>query len=138
MAAAEVVFDASVAAKVFITEPDSAAARALAGSGVALIAPDLVLAELTHIAVKRCRSGQITRPHAEAMIAAAPSLFTELTPTSHLADRALVLALDCGLSGYDATYLALAEKRGCDLVTADLQLLARASSAGLAIHARQP
>jgi predicted nucleic acid-binding protein len=136
MPGGEVVLDASVAVKVFITEAGSADARALATSGIQLIAPDFVLIEMTNVAAMRLRRGDILRGLAEAMVASAPKLFSELEPARDLVDRALGLAIDFGFSGYDATYIALAERRGCDLVTADGRMIARAAGAKLATTVR--
>ena len=132
----EVILDASVAAKVFITEADSESARALAGSGTQLIAPDLIFAEVASVAVKRLRRGDISLSLAEAMVGSLASLISEAVPIAGLANRAFKLAADHGLSAYDATYVALAEKRGCDLVTADLRLIALVSRSGLSVVVR--
>jgi predicted nucleic acid-binding protein len=134
----EAVIDASVAAKVFITEEGSDAARAFAVSGVRLLAPDLLLIELASVAAKRMTRGDIPRTLAEAMVAAAPGLPHELVPSAGLTSRAFALAADHGLSAYDSLYLALAEQRGCDLVTADLKLIARVAAAALPLVARAP
>jgi predicted nucleic acid-binding protein len=135
---AEAVLDASVAAKVFVTEVGSEAAEAFVFSGVRLIAPDLVLIELANVATKRFRRGEISRAVAERMAAVARTLFDELTPASGLVVRAFALAADHGFSTYDATYIALAEQRGCELVTADKRLLARAAEARLGLAMRTP
>src|ERR1700736_5676559 len=121
----EVVLDASVAAKFFIHEDGSEAAAVFVLSGVRLIAPNLVLIELANVAVKRLRQGHIPRAVAERMVATAASMFDELVPAGALLGRAFVLAADHGLSTYDALYVALAELRGRDLVTADGRLLDR-------------
>jgi len=136
--AAEAVIDASVAAKVFITEDGSPAARAFAASGVRLLAPDLIFVELASVAAKRLARGDIPRSLAEAMVAAAPGLPHETAPAAGLADRAFALAADHGVSAYDGLYLALAERRGCDLVTADQRLIAKVAAAGLRIVVRAP
>jgi predicted nucleic acid-binding protein len=133
---ADAVLDASVAAKVFITEVGSDAARRFVQSGVRLIAPDLVLVELANVAVKRVRQGMLPRAIGERMAAAAASLFSEIVPTDSLVASAFVLSADHGFSTYDATYVALAEQRGCQLVTADQRLIARAASAGVAADLR--
>jgi predicted nucleic acid-binding protein len=75
---------------------------------------------------------------AEAMVEAAPTLPHELVPGGGLAYRAFELAANHGLSAYDAMYLALSESRSCDLVTADLRLIAKAKAAGLAVVVREP
>lgn len=134
----ELVVDASVAAQLFITEDGSDAARALADSDARFVAPDLVLVELANVAVKRLRRGDIPHSLAEHMVGAARSLFQDLVPAASLMGRAFELAVQHGLSAYDATYVALAEARGCDVVTADLRLIARAATASLSVSVRAP
>jgi predicted nucleic acid-binding protein len=134
----EVVLDASVAAKVFIEEEGSRAAEALVLSGVRLVAPEFVLVELANVAVKRLRRGHFPRVAAERMIAASQTMFDELVPSNDLFQRAFTLACDHGLSTYDAMYVALAEARGCEMVSADLRLISRAAQAGLAVTIRAP
>ncbi|MFI4975724.1 MAG: type II toxin-antitoxin system VapC family toxin [Caulobacterales bacterium] len=134
----EVVVDASVAAKVFITEVGSDAARSLASSGIRMLAPDLIFVELANVAVKRMRRGDISRDMAADLVASAPGLLNEVVPATDLTARAFALACDHGISTYDAMYVALAEVRGCQLITADLRLIAKASEAGLAVELKQP
>src|SRR6516162_1495507 len=113
-----IVLDASVAAKCFLTELGSPAARRLAGSGLVLVAPDLVLVELTSVAVKKVRSGEIAAEAGAALTARAAELFDELEPTGPLLDDAYQLASRSRLSLYDSIYLALAVARGLELATA--------------------
>jgi predicted nucleic acid-binding protein len=134
----EVVLDASVAAKAFITEPGSDVARALIASNTRVVAPDFVLAELANVAVKRFRRGDISRAVAEDMVAMSRSAFDETISVESLTIPAFALAVDCGLSTYDALYVALAELRACDLVTADARLIAAVQAAGLDIVIREP
>jgi predicted nucleic acid-binding protein len=134
----EVVLDASVAAKAFITEPGSDVARALIASNTRTVAPDFVLAELANVAVKRFRRGDISRAVAEDMVAMSRNAFDETISAEPLTVRAFALAADCGLSTYDALYVALAELRACDLVTADARLIAAVQRAGLDIVIREP
>ena len=134
----EVVLDASVAAKVFIEEEGSRAAEAFVLSGVRLVAPEFVLVELANVAVKRLRSGHFPRAAAERMIATSQTMFDELVPSNDLFQRAFTLASDHGLSTYDAMYVALAEARDCEMVSADLRLISRAVQAGLAVTIRTP
>ena len=134
----EVVVDASVVAKLFISEDGSDAARALANSDVRFVAPDFVLVELANVAVKRLRRREISRELAERMTATSRSFFRELAPAASLTGRAFELAADHGLSTYDAVYVALGEARRCDVVTSDLRLIARAAAAGLSVAVRTP
>jgi predicted nucleic acid-binding protein len=125
------VLDASVIVKCFLLEDDSDAARAMVASGSPWIAPDLLLLEVASVALKALRRGLIERPLAEAMVSDAPKLLHAITPVREIADAALRIAIDTGVSAYDAAYLALAELRATSLVTADARLVARAESAGL-------
>jgi predicted nucleic acid-binding protein len=134
----ELVLDASVAAKLFITEAGSNAAKALAATDARFVAPDLVLVELANVAVKRLRRGDIPQAVAERIIALSRSIFRELEPGANLTKRAFELASSHGVSTYDAMYVALAEQRGCDLITADARLISRLEHAGLGISVRMP
>jgi predicted nucleic acid-binding protein len=134
----EVVLDASVAAKAFITEPGSDAARALIASDTLVVAPDFVLAELANVAVKRLRRGDISRAVAEAMVKSSRSAFDETVSVETLTRRAFALAADHGMSTYDALYVALAEHRACALVTADAKLIAAVRRTGLGVVVKAP
>ena len=127
----EVVLDASVAAKCFFTEEGSDAARRLAGSGIVLVAPDLIFAEISSVAAKRVRRGEVSRDLAQDAVNSLGDLIDIVTPTRLLSVRAFQLAADHGLSAYDGVYLALAELRRTTVVTADVKLIDRASQHGL-------
>jgi predicted nucleic acid-binding protein len=51
--------------------------------------------------------------------------YEELVPAASLRERAFAMALELGHPVYDCFYLALAERRRTQLVTADSRLLAR-------------
>jgi len=70
------------------------------------------------------------------MTARAADLFDELALTRPLLDDAYGLASRFNLALYDGVYLALAARRGVELVTADLRLVAAAGSAGMSAHVR--
>jgi predicted nucleic acid-binding protein len=133
---ASIVLDASVAAKCFVNEAGSHVARRLAGSGLVLIAPDLVLIELASVAAKKVRRAELSPDAGAQMIARAADLFDELTPTRPLLEPAYRIAAASSLSLYDSLYLALAGRQGLELVTADLKLVAAAAAAGLGEHVR--
>ena len=134
--AAEIVVDASVAAKLFFLEAGSEAARALALSEARLIAPDLLRIEMASIAARRVRADGLDEARAGRAVSALDEIVAEFRPAADLAERAFTLAARHGVSAYDATYLALAEQRGTVVVTADLRLVAKARSAGLGAHVR--
>ncbi|HYD45968.1 MAG TPA: type II toxin-antitoxin system VapC family toxin [Phenylobacterium sp.] len=131
---AEWVLDASVAVKCFITEPGSEAARQLVGSGVRIVAPEFVFAEIASVATKRARRGDIERAFAEEIVSSAPDLFDVTYPVGPLAQRAQQLSFDYAVSVYDGLYVALAESLEIAVMTADLRLERRLE--GSAISAR--
>lgn len=131
MSAAAVV-DASVLVKLFLQEPDSQAARALVGSGRALLGPEHTTVEVASAMVRRFRTGGLTRSEAEQALAAVRQFFLRgsfaLTADADLLPRAEEIALDSKHALKDCLYVALAEREKCDLVTADVTLLVRAGA----------
>jgi predicted nucleic acid-binding protein len=132
----ELVLDASVAAKCFFTEDGSDEARALVLSGARLIAPELIFAEIASVAAKGVRRGLIPNALARDAVAGLRNLLDETKPIADVAPRAFAMAAAHGLSAYDGCYLALAEARGTQMVTADAKLVTRATEAGLAALVR--
>jgi len=57
-------------------------------------------------------------------------------PDDVLVLRAMDLARDAAITAYDASYIALAERLGCDLVTADLKLIRKTRNVELACTVR--
>ena len=133
----EWVVDASVAAKLFLTETGSEEARAFFSAEGVLIAPDLILVELASIAAKQVRSGAIDAAAGQSMLRRAPALFDRLFAEGPLLPRAYALASAHPISVYDGLYIALSEMRGATLVTADLKLVDKMRRAQVAgrVHA---
>ena len=75
-----------------------------------------------------------TRPGEEIVEQSLISLFElalhVVAPDGNNTVHAARLSRELGLTLYDATYLALAESLGCDLLTADRRLARRAARAG--------
>ena len=120
-----IVVDASVALRWCFQLDGSDRAEELLRSDDHLIAPDLVIAEITNAAWKFVI---FDRMMAEAAISAVREIakaFEELVPTSLLKDRALALAIELRQPAYDCIYLALAEQSTSPLVTADDRLIRR-------------
>jgi len=125
------VLDASVALKWVLIEPDAAKARQFRDDfrkGIhELIAPDSFVLEIAHALTKAERRG---------MIRDAAGLWTDLMttgpqffPLQPLTPRAIQIASLARVSVYDCLYLALAERDGCELLTADARLVNSLSSA---------
>lgn len=128
---AEVVLDASMAAKCYFLEPGQQRAVALVLSGIIILAPDLIFSEIANVAAKKFRRGQVSLDLAQDAVADIGTLINEVISASSLALAGFNLAASHGFSAYDGIYLALAELRGAVLATADERLIARANKVGL-------
>lgn len=130
------VVDASVAFKWLIpdaAEEDVPAAKALLvdhmEGRVEIAAPALLYYEVANILL----FGR-SRPRVEEAAEALSDLFfiplVVAAPTPDVAEAALRLATQLGLSYYDASYVALAEALDCVLITADQRLAHRTRAGG--------
>jgi predicted nucleic acid-binding protein len=119
------VVDASVAA-LWVLEQDRSTQALAVRSEPPLIAPSLIAAEIGSALWKAIRRGDVTRANALAAIETALLPFDALIPMEELRRRALELAIELNHPIYDCFYLALAEREGCALMTADARLLAAA------------
>lgn len=119
------VVDASVAAKWLVEEAASSQARSVLSSGATLLAPELIVAEISNVAWKKLGRQEISNEHALAMIRLLPRLLDNLAILAPLAEAALTIARDLQHPAYDAFYLALAEREGAVLVSDDQRLLSR-------------
>ena len=119
-----VVVDASAIGAIMFGEPEGPALAAHL-DGETLLAPALLDAELTNLALKKARKRPEAGPEILLSLQAALSL-----PVSRIAvpgAEVFVLASQTGLTTYDASYLWLAQSRDAELVTLDAAL-ERASS----------
>jgi predicted nucleic acid-binding protein len=129
----EVCVDASIAVKVVVTEPDSDKADALfdewANNGTRLIAPAFFDVETDSILRQKVMLRREMQPEqAEMAWAKLQNMPIQQLSVVGQRQRAWEISIDLGLATvYDATYLALAELRGCEFWTADERLLNRAT-----------
>lgn len=120
-----IVVDASVLANaVGDDEDDGRAARSELKAAGDLAAPDLVDVETVAVLRKRWLARAITEERFAEAITDLQQFDFERVPTLRLVRRAYELRAN--VSAYDATYVALAEALGCELLTAD-QRLAKAN-----------
>jgi predicted nucleic acid-binding protein len=124
------VVDASVAAKWVLPEPDSDRAAALRNIEPNLIAPELVIAEIGSAVWKRARLGELTVQDALEAVLTATGIIRTLYPLGDLAARATEMAIALDHPVYDCFYLALAEREGAPIVTADRRLTTAATKLG--------
>lgn len=122
-----VVVDASLAAKWALPEPYTEQAFELAGrwanEGITLIAPSLILAEISNAIYKRVRRRELDLKTAQQAIRVVLEFGIEIREEAGLQEHILALADELKMpTTYDAHYLALAEKYGCDFWTGDAKL----------------
>ncbi|MEY4634326.1 MAG: hypothetical protein RJA55_124 [Acidobacteriota bacterium] len=113
------VVDASAVAAVLFQEPDGATIEAHT-EGETLIAPHLIDYELANICWKRIRREPMAGPGLLTMLSGLASLGIRHIEVP--AVEVATLAMQTGLTAYDASYLWLAMSRDLELVTLDSQL----------------
>lgn len=118
------VVDASVALKWYLPEPDSQLALDLLSSGETLLAPDLIVPEICRAVWKAWKRKEIAADQAASIARNVGRRFvTTLVPTTLIAQRATALSAELDHSTYDCFYVALAERQGTQVLTADGRLL---------------
>ncbi len=116
-----IVVDASVLANAIADdETDGRVAREELLAAKELAAPDLVDVETVSTLRKRWLGGTLTTERFAAAVADLEDLDLDRYPASPLMSRAFELRAN--LTAYDATYVALAETLGCELLTGDGRL----------------
>lgn len=121
------VLDSSVALKWVLPEPDSGRAIRLRDDYNAsihdLLAPDIFTPEIANGLAAAERQARIKPGEAAIffhdIIRNAPAIL----PTLPLLIRAIEISLSTRQAVYDCIYLALAEREGCEMVSADDQLV---------------
>lgn len=129
-----IVVDASLVAKFFVTEADSAAAdRWYLEAPRHILSPDLIAIEVSQSIVRRVNARDMTRADGEhalrlwsAMQAGGGIRLIRSEPEQVAA--AALLALDLGHPVKDCLYLALAMDRNAELVTCDAKFARKAQS----------
>jgi predicted nucleic acid-binding protein len=129
------VVDASVGIKLCIAEPLSAEAVALAAVSppLELYVPDLFYIECANILWKHVQRSGYPVGKAQQDIQQLCLLRLHRTATADLASDSLQLAITHGISAYDACYVALSDRLGLPLVTADDALVRKLTGAPFAI-----
>ncbi len=116
-----VVVDASVAIKWFVPEIHAGAARRLLRPGSALLAPDLIWAEVANALWRKWRDKELAAEDVEGILNDFRRYPLRICSGESLYDVAWPVARGSGRTFYDSLYLALAMSNGCPLVTADLR-----------------
>jgi predicted nucleic acid-binding protein len=120
------VLDAAVALKWVLPEPDSAKALQLRTDFQAavhvLLAPDVLPVECAHALTRAERRGVIAVGDADLHLLNILATAVPLHPFQALLRRAVAISSAVRIGVYDCLYVALAEREGCQLVTADSRL----------------
>lgn len=119
------IVDASVAVLWGVEDPLAVEAERVLTAPRQLIAPDLILAEVSNAAWKMARRGEIDQRQVVGIVERIPRALSELAPLTGLWPHALRIAQDLDHPVYDCFYLALAEVRDAPVVTLDKRLHAR-------------
>jgi predicted nucleic acid-binding protein len=134
---ATAVVDASVAIKWLVDEPHSDAASALLERPIAWVAPRLLLVETAARLRRKVADRELTDAGAttalRTLVDAARDGTVRLADDEDLAADALLLALELRHKLPDCLYLALAEREGSAVATADSRLGRLARSRGVPV-----
>lgn len=121
------VIDSSVAFKWLVPEIQSDKALALRDAfqnGIhELLAPDVFPVEVTHALTRAQRQARVTLNRGGQLFFDLLSSLPPLHPTLPLLPRAYAISTTARVGVYDCLYVALAEREGCEFVTADARLL---------------
>lgn len=131
-----VVVDPGVVLKWFVEEPLRPQARSLLVNRHELIAPDILIAGVAHLAWKKVASGEITAEQAAPIVRniALPSFISAFVESPRLRNRAFALAMQCGWPVHDCFYAACAEAASAPLVSIDEAFLQALRAGGIALR----
>lgn len=131
------VLDASVAVKLVVPEAGTAESLAVFERPLRWLAPRLMVVEVASALRQKCAKQALTGAEASEALAATLDAIADgvvdLADDESLAQSALNLALTLSHKVSDCVYLALAEREGAMLASADRKLLALARSRGIAV-----
>lgn len=132
------IVDSSVACKWFTGEDGHQAAQGLLSAPSVLVAPSLLLFEVTNVFWKKQRLGEMDEDTVkDAIDHLRRSETLELVGPRALISRAMSIAAALGHPAYDCFYLACAELFGARCVTADKRMLKTAAGTPFA-HLVEP
>lgn len=99
-----------------------------------LIAPDILPAEMGHALTRAERKGLITPGESESLVLDFLTSCPVLFPYGDFYDRALDLSSSRRIGFYDCLYVALGEREGCSVVTADDRLISTFKGQAIPLH----
>jgi predicted nucleic acid-binding protein len=131
--------DASAGIKVVVSEEHSEKALRLFSylaedPPIRIFVPDLFFPECANILWKHVRRLGLAPDSARQKVADLAALAVIAVPARDLAEDALELALRLDITAYDASYVALSERLGLPLVTADDALVRKLTGLGYEVQ----
>jgi predicted nucleic acid-binding protein len=131
------IVDSSVVLKWFVDEPQRELAAALLDGEDILIAPDLVLCEVTNALWRKARKGEVTPLQVAEAIHEMGSILVLRPVTPEMTESAFQIAQDIGHSVYDCLFLACAKLDEAELITADAKFLEKLTQKDFVKNVRQ-
>lgn len=130
------VVDASVVAKLYLQEELSDVTEALfeAPGTQSFFVPDIFYCECANIFWKSVRRLSIQPAYAQSSLHGLMDLIVFPVSSTEFLHYTLDLALEYGITAYDASYIALSEKLRIPFTTADRKLVTKLKATGIDIH----
>jgi predicted nucleic acid-binding protein len=113
--------------------PEAELLRAHQERRIGLLAPSIWEYEVANALRMAVLRGRVTPGFGSGLLAVLLGMGIVVTGFTDLADRVWELSVSRAIAVYDASYIALAETRGCDLYTCDQQL-ATAAGEFVGVH----
>lgn len=117
------VVDASVAVKWLVREDDSELALRLFERNHELYAPRLLASEVGNALSRKARLGEIAKGQALELAAAIPEIAVNWINDEGICPDAVRISIELHHPVYDCAYLALAQRLGAIVVTADARFV---------------
>ena len=121
------VLDASAVVRIVEGSPQAAAFQQAVLEAELVLAPELMLTEVSNALWRLQRAGQLQAESLQQCLSRASALVDQIEPDRHLQVEALALACHLDHPVYDCLYLALARREAAVLLTADQKLMALAA-----------
>jgi predicted nucleic acid-binding protein len=128
----DLIVDASVAVKWFVTEQHSQKADEVSASNYRLLAPRLIITEVANALARKAMQKFIAPLDAVEYVRSLPRFFAGLLDVEDLIEPALQHACSYQHPIYDFIYVEAARRRDTRMLTADRRFVARVKGTSLA------
>ena len=128
----DLVIDASVAVKWFVSEEASDKADEVSASSYTLLAPRLILIEVANALARKATQKLITPLEAAEFVRTLPQFLSGLLDVDDLIEPALQNACSHRHPIYDFVYIEAARRRDTKVLTADQKFIAKVKGTNLA------